>query len=300
MNKFCKIYNRGPVIQASSNHMPRLLTWFEQAFKCPRTSLNIRKLHLTTHTNSPAPPKRFYRKTGILRSEKQFEITLDQRKLKTPKGAVLKVDNEALALAVATEWDSQKEVIQRSNMHLTALCSTVIDNPNNLTKFDIVQAILSFLDTDTILFHSKEDENLYSVQQREWQPHIDWFCDRFRVSISATQHIGPPHVSDETKAQLQRHLLSYNFAAMHGFLFAIEALKSAILTMACVERRLSVEKAVLLSRLEEEFQCGHWGRVEWAHDLSQLDLQSRVAAAVLFIHLNSASEHVMAKRKAAQ
>jgi len=34
----------------------------------------------------------------------------------------------------------------------------------------------------------------------------------------------------------------------------VEALKSVILTIACVERFLDVEKAVLLSRLEEEYQ----------------------------------------------
>jgi hypothetical protein len=36
----------------------------------------------------------------------------------------------------------------------TALCSTAIDNPNNVTKFDLVQHIISYLDTDTVLFQS--------------------------------------------------------------------------------------------------------------------------------------------------
>lgn len=36
-------------------------------------------------------------------------------------------------------------------------------------------------------------------------------------------------------------------------------------------------------------QSGYWGRVEWAHDLSQQQMQSRLAAAVLFVHLNSSS-----------
>lgn len=36
----------------------------------------------------------------------------------------------------------------------TALCSTAIDNPNNVTKFDVVQHIMSYLDTDTVLFQS--------------------------------------------------------------------------------------------------------------------------------------------------
>lgn len=43
------------------------------------------------------------------------------------------------------------------------------------------------------------------------------------------------------------------------------------------------------------FQTKYWGRVEWAHDVNQFDLQSRVAAAILFIHLNSMSETVQSK-----
>lgn len=36
----------------------------------------------------------------------------------------------------------------------TTLCNTVIDNPNNLTKFDMVNYIVNCLDTDTILFQA--------------------------------------------------------------------------------------------------------------------------------------------------
>jgi len=43
---------------------------------------------------------------------------LDQRKLKTPKGNPLIIESEPLALAVAAEWDAQKETISQSNMHL--------------------------------------------------------------------------------------------------------------------------------------------------------------------------------------
>ncbi|XP_046675926.1 ATP synthase mitochondrial F1 complex assembly factor 2 [Homalodisca vitripennis] len=282
-------------------HSKVFLNLSKSLFELPFKSIIFNKNIVTKPPcrNYSAPPKRFYRKVGILKSDGKYEITLDQRKLKTPKGTILKVDNEALALAVATEWDSQKEVIQRNNMHLTALSSTVIDNPNNNTKYDIVQQILSFLDTDTILFYSKEEDGLYQLQQKEWQPQIDWFCERFEVTLAATESIGIVNVLPETKAALQRQLLSYNFSAIHGFLFAVEALKSIILTSACVERRLNISNAVLLSRLEEEYQCGHWGRVEWAHDLSQLDLQARVAAAVLFVHLNSASEQMVTKKKVA-
>lgn len=75
-------------------------------------------LILTGHPRTAAPVKRFYRKTGIISSNGRYEITLDQRKLKTPKGAPFYVESEPLAVAVATEWDAQKETIDRSSMHL--------------------------------------------------------------------------------------------------------------------------------------------------------------------------------------
>ena len=51
-------------------------------------------------------------------SDGKFEITLDQKKLKTPKGTLFSVDSEPLALAISTEWNGQKDVIDRSGMHL--------------------------------------------------------------------------------------------------------------------------------------------------------------------------------------
>ncbi|GFG37286.1 hypothetical protein Cfor_03240 [Coptotermes formosanus] len=202
-------------------------------------------------------PKRFYRRTGILRSNGKFEITLDQRKLKSPKGSPFIIESEPLALAVAAEWDAQKDKIQRSSMHLTALCSTAIDNPSNLTKFDLVQHIISYLDTDTVLFQSGEADELYELQLQEWQPTLNWFCKRYDVKLEATRDISGPTISQETKNVLTKHLLSYNFWAVHGFTFGVEALKSVILTLCCVERHISVERAVLLSRLEEEFQVNN-------------------------------------------
>jgi len=56
-----------------------------------------------------------------LRNDGKFEITLDQRKLKSPKGSPFIIESEPLALAVAAEWDAQKDKIQRSSMHLVRL-----------------------------------------------------------------------------------------------------------------------------------------------------------------------------------
>ncbi|XP_018578180.1 ATP synthase mitochondrial F1 complex assembly factor 2 [Anoplophora glabripennis] len=242
-----------------------------------------------------APPKRFYKNTSILRSERKFEVILDQRKLKTPKGNIFSVENEALAIAVATEWNSQKDKIVQSKMHITTLCNTILDNPNNLTKYDIVNYIVNYLDTDTVLFQANEDEDLFKFQIAEWDPVIEWFNKRFNVQLKKSTQMDVPPVSDQDKNTLSKHLMSYNFAAVNGFMYGIDTLKSVVLTFACIEKHITPERAVLLSRLEEEYQTGHWGRVEWAHDLNQHNLQARLAAVVLFVYFNSQSNSVQSK-----
>lgn len=47
-----------------------------------------------------------------------YEINLDRRKLKTPGGKLFTVPNEALAIAVATEWDAQRDTLKFYTMHL--------------------------------------------------------------------------------------------------------------------------------------------------------------------------------------
>ena len=50
-----------------------------------------------------------------------FEINLDHRKLKTPHAKLFTVPSEALAIAVATERDSQKDTIKFYTMHLVSM-----------------------------------------------------------------------------------------------------------------------------------------------------------------------------------
>lgn len=225
----------------------------------------------------------------MLYSDGKYEVVLDHRKLKTPKGQVLQVESEPLAIAVAAEWDAQKDVINQSNMHLTSLCNTSVDNPNNISKLDMVNYMLNYLPTDTVLFQSSEEDDLYRMQTKEWDPIIRWFNERYHVAMDKTRDISTPTVSQEIKMNISKYLMSYNENSLHGFVFAVDTLKSVILSFACIDRYISIEKAVWLSRLEEEYQLGFWGRVEWAHDMSKFEMQSRLAAAVLFIHFNSSS-----------
>lgn len=141
----------------------------------------------------------------------------------------------------------------------------------------------------------QEDDELYRIQCRDWDPIIKWFNERYETDLKKSRDIASPVVAAGSKMNITKHLLSYDLTSMHGFVFAVDVLKSIILAFACIDRYITVEQAVKLSKLEEEFQITHWGRVEWAHDLSQQDHQARLAAAVLFIHFNT-SEHLIKEK----
>ena len=92
-------------------------------------------------------------------------------------------------------------------------------------------------------------------QLLDWQPVVDWFCQRHNISIKpSTNMTETPIISNEDREIIRRQLLSYSFNAVQGFTFGVDALKSLILMSAIVEHKLSVEHAVQLTRLETQFQ----------------------------------------------
>ncbi|XP_005996758.1 ATP synthase mitochondrial F1 complex assembly factor 2 [Latimeria chalumnae] len=240
--------------------------------------------------------KKFYQNVSISQSEGGvFEINLDHRKLKTPQGKLFTVPSEALAIAVATEWDSQRETIKFYTMHLTTLCNTVLDNPTDRTKDKLITAALKFLETDTVCYRSEDPPGLMELQKNEWDPILDWIEKRYNVVIGSSFSIMGPSIPQESKDTFQQHLASYNNWALTGLEFVITQLKSIVLSLALIDRHLTVEKAVLLSRLEEAYQIQHWGNVEWAHEYDLQELQARTAAGTLFVHLCSESSTVKHK-----
>uniref|UniRef100_A0A224YSR1 ATP synthase mitochondrial F1 complex assembly factor 2 n=1 Tax=Rhipicephalus zambeziensis TaxID=60191 RepID=A0A224YSR1_9ACAR len=243
----------------------------------------------------PAKKRRFYKEVSIVRSGDQFEVCLDQRKIKTPLGKLLLIPNEALAVAVATEWDCQQKEINPHEMHLTGLCNTVLDNPSKKTKEDMASDILEFLESDTLCYRMDEPDDLVVLQKEKWDPLLRWYEERFGVRLEAKSDLTVSKLPQEVCDVVSKHLMSYSLWGLTGIQYGTESLKSLVLFQAALAQHLSVEQAVLLGRLESEFQTSRWGSVEWAHDLDREQVLCRVAAAVLFVQLTSESSSVVSK-----
>ncbi|KAL8623454.1 hypothetical protein ACOMHN_061967 [Nucella lapillus] len=240
--------------------------------------------------------KKFYRNASIATADGWYEINLDKRKLRTPAGSLFRVPNEALALAVATEWNSQEKTVKRHAMHLTKLSNTAIDNPLQKTRHGLTEYVVSILENDTVFYRGHEPEELKKLQTEEWDPILEWANERYNLTLESTYGLSIPVITNESKDIIRRHLLSYSDWALFGFENAIDTLRSLLLVMAVMDRHITVERAVQLASLESYFQERCWGNVQWHHDVDRLDLQSRMASATLFVHW--CSENTTVRQKA--
>ncbi|OTF70604.1 ATP synthase mitochondrial F1 complex assembly factor 2-like protein, partial [Euroglyphus maynei] len=158
--------------------------------------------------------KRFYKNVNIVKNdcddEPRFEIILDKRKLKTPKGNIFFVQNEPLASMIVAEWDSQKDKIIPTNMHLTSLVNTVIDNPSGLTIDSYVDKLISYLEFDTVCYRNTLPNELYELQTKQLDPIVQWFADQFKCSMPITNDVILPKIDEKTLEIIRKYLRSFN------------------------------------------------------------------------------------------
>jgi len=237
-------------------------------------------------------PKRFYKEVSVNSvNDTQFEVLLDKRKLKTPKGSPLILNSEPLALVIAQEWDSQKETLDIPHMRVSGLTFTTIDNPNHETPETLTDKIIEYLDTDTLLYMAPTPKELHDLEQEKWLPIINWANEKhelaLRPSYSLTELVEIPK---ESRAKIYRHFFAMGFPALNGILYGVDSIKSVLLMLACLQFRLSAEEAAKLANLEIDYQLSIYQKVEGHHDVQECETLSRLSACLLYIQMSTYTE----------
>ena len=238
-------------------------------------------------TRSISGIKKFYKNASIVKANGGYEINLDQRKLKSPNGTLLKFPTESLAHAVSLEWNSNNDTIQLHKMPLTLIAYAACDTPAQRTTDVIADSCLRYLITDTVLYHMEEPPELANIQDEKWGSIIKWCNERYSVDIQHTFGFGKPSISENTHNVLMYHLKSYDLWSMVAFERMVNNLKSVILTLALVDRHISVKDAVELSLLEQRYQVSKWGNVEWHHDIEFHETLMKTSACAIFIQFSN-------------
>lgn len=125
-------------------------------------------------------------------------------------------------------------------------------------KEKIVSLLAEYVLTDTILFWSDE-KDLNFLQQEKWQPIIDFVNKEIGINLQKTYKITPPNENNLYQEAFKIYIRTLYLKELTALYLGATELKSVLLSIAFVKKKISATEAFNLSFLEEFFQNKSWG-----------------------------------------
>lgn len=202
--------------------------------------------------------KRFWRNAAAAPADGGWTVELDGRPVRTPARAPLAVPSEALALAIADEWNSVEESIDPRAMPLTGLANAAVDRvaPD---REAFASGLARYAESDLACYRADFPRKLVERQEASWDALLGWARRRFDVDFATT--CGVMHVP-QPPATVQR--LDHAVAALDPFRLAglyplVTTGGSLVAALAVLEGALSPEDAWAAVTIDDRWQLEQWG-----------------------------------------
>ncbi len=208
-------------------------------------------------------PRRFYKVAALAPHSGGFAVTLDGRQAKTPGRNPLVVADEAVAEALAAEWQAQGERIDPAAMPLTRIVNSAIDRVAR--EMEPVRAeIVKYAGSDLVCYRGEGPQSLVDAQQAAWAPVLAWaeaaLGARF-VLAEGIIAVEQPAESLKAVAVALADLDPLRLAAVH---VVTTLTGSALIALCVLSGGLDPEKAWAAAHVDEDWQMEQWGRDEMA------------------------------------
>jgi len=216
----------------------------------------------------PQRRRRFYDRVDVTKGEGGFGLALDGRPVKTPARRALAAPSRALAEALADEWRAQGEYIDPSAMPLTRLANSIIDGVTDAAG-PVAAEAERYLSSDLTFYRAASPEGLVARQAAAWDPLIGWARDalgaRFVLGEGVTFVTQPEEALAAARAAIPRDATDVKQIWRLGALHVITTLTgSALIALAVLNRRLSIEEAWAAAHVDEDWNMELWGRDDLA------------------------------------
>lgn len=206
--------------------------------------------------------RRFYETVSVAAQNAGFIVKLDAHELKTPAKNPLILPTEALAQAVADEWQAQAQDIDSHTMPTMRLVSTALDRVADVPQ-ETAQAFAAYGMSDLLCYRAENPEKLVKRQAEAWDPLLAWAQARFDMSFEVTQGILPIAQPSGNEARLVA-IAGDDVFRLTGLAHMAAILGSAILALAVEAEEITQEAAYSLAFLDDLFQIEEWGEDEEA------------------------------------
>jgi chaperone required for assembly of F1-ATPase len=203
-------------------------------------------------------PRRNYRFAAAGPAPGGFAVMLDGRALTTPADAELRLPTQALAAAIADEWQRQGDVIRPLTMPLMRLAATAVDRVPSMREA-VIGEIAAYGAADLLCQRAPAPPELAAEQQAAWQPWLDWLDRQCHVRLAPSAGVRAGPQDKAALAALRDRIAALDNFRLAGLQALAANLGSVALALAVAEGVLAAADAGELCFLEERFQARRWG-----------------------------------------
>jgi chaperone required for assembly of F1-ATPase len=202
--------------------------------------------------------KRFWQAVGAVREDGGWMIHLDGRPVRTPARAALLVPNEALAKAIAEEWQTVDGTVEPGLMPLTGLANAAIDRiaPDRQA---FAGGLARYAEADLACYRSEWPPELVERQVECWDPLLAWARRRYDVDFATTSglmHVPQPQPTIDRLAQAVAELDPFRLAGLSPLVTVGGSLVGAL---AVLEKAMTADEVWAAVSIDERWQLEQWG-----------------------------------------
>ncbi len=202
--------------------------------------------------------KRFYKEAGIGAVAGAWAVFLDGKAMMSPAKAPMHLPTEALALAIADEWNAQKETIKPSTMPLMQFAATAIDRTQS-NREEVLRVAATYAASDLVCYRAAFPEDLVAEQRRHWDPLLQSLRDRYDVVLAATTGVAFVQQSPIELRKIEAILAAMGDFTLTVATSLIEELGSLIIALALIDGEITSDQAMEAAFVDEIYQANRWG-----------------------------------------
>jgi chaperone required for assembly of F1-ATPase len=210
----------------------------------------------------PVLRRRFYDQASTVAAAEGFAIALDGKGVRTPAGRVLAAPTQALAQAIAAEWDGQRDVIDPAKMPLTRLANSIIDGVGD-NAAPVAAEIAKYLGSDLLCYRAGSPQGLVERQAQHWDPILAFARDMLGARFVLAEGVVPIAQPEPALAAAAAAVPTDPWRL--GAVSTVTTLTgSALIALALLRGVLTVDAAWQAAHVDEDWNIAQWGQDELA------------------------------------
>lgn len=202
--------------------------------------------------------KRFWEAASLEAVTDGWAILLDGRRIKTPARADLVVPSEALARAIAEEWEAVEEKVDPRAMPMTGFANAAIDRIEP-SREEFAAGLAKYGEGELCCYRADAPDTLCAAQAEAWDPLLDWAAKRYDVSFRTTQGIMHVDQPGATVDRLKAAIMAEDAYTLAGLSPIVTIGGSLVAALAVREGAVTPEAAWDAVEVDARHQAERWG-----------------------------------------